>query len=80
MWASAHLIMKGRGGVWRVCVYVCVCVLVLMTVCNSGAIGWLRLVGSLKLQVSFAEYCLFNRALLQKRPIVVRSLLIVATP
>jgi len=31
--------------------------------------GWLRLVGSLKLQVSFAEYHLFYRALLQKRPI-----------
>jgi len=32
--------------------------------------GWLRLVGSLKLQVSFAEYRLFYRALLQKRPII----------
>jgi len=41
---------------------------------------WLRLVGSLELQVSFAEYCLFYRALLQKRPIILRSLLIVATP
>ena len=29
--------------------------------------GWLRLVGSLKLQVSFAEYPLFYRALLQKK-------------
>jgi len=29
-------------------------------------VGWLRLVGSLKLQVSFAEYILFYRALLQK--------------
>ena len=42
--------------------------------------GWLRLVGSLKLQVSFAEYSLFYRALLQKRPIISRSLLIIATP
>jgi len=42
--------------------------------------GWLQLVGSLKLQVSFAEYRLFYRALLQKRPTVLRSLLIVATP
>jgi len=42
--------------------------------------GWLRLVGSLKLQVSFAEYSLFYRALLQTRPIILRSLLIVATP
>jgi len=80
--------------------------------------GWLRLVSSLKLQVSFAEYHLFYRALfakktydfkeptshshpivgslkvkvsnakepykrddiLQKRPMILRSLLIVATP
>ena len=40
----------------------------------------LRWVGSLKLQVIFAEYRLFYRALLQKRPIISRSLLIVATP
>jgi len=39
---------------------------------------WLPLVGSLKLQVTFAEYSLFNRALWQKRPIILRSLLIVA--
>ena len=42
--------------------------------------GWLRLVGSIKLQVSFAEYSLFYRALLQKRPINLRSLPVVATP
>jgi len=42
--------------------------------------GWLRLVGSLKLYASFAEYRLLYRALLQKRPIILRSLLIVATP
>jgi len=41
---------------------------------------WLRLVGSLKLQVSFAECRLFYMALLQKRPIILRSLVIVATP
>jgi len=46
----------------------------------SHGMGWLRLVGSLKLQVSFAEYGLLYRALLQKRPIILRSLLIVATP
>ena len=40
----------------------------------------LRLVASLKLQVSFAEYRLLYRALLQKRPIILRSLLIVAPP
>jgi len=41
---------------------------------------WLRLVGSLKMKVSFAEYRLFYRVLLQKRFIILRSLLIVATP
>jgi len=39
--------------------------------------GWLRLVDSFNLMVSFAEYSLFSRALLQKRPIILRSLLIV---
>ena len=42
--------------------------------------GWLRLVGSLNVQVSFAEYSLFHRAFLQKRPITLRSLRIVANP
>jgi len=44
------------------------------------AMGWLRLVGSLKLQVFFAEYSLFYRALLQKRHTILRSLPIEATP
>jgi len=44
------------------------------------AMGGLRLVGSLKWFVSFAEYHLFNGALLQKRLIIWRSLLIIATP
>jgi len=42
--------------------------------------GWLRSVGSIKLQVSFAEYCLFCRALLQKRPMILSILLTKATP
>ena len=42
--------------------------------------GWLRLVGSIKLYVSFAEYCLFNRALLQKRRMILSILLTEATP
>jgi len=42
--------------------------------------GWLRLVGFLKLYVSFAEYSLFYRSFLQKRPTILRSLLIVANP
>jgi len=42
-------------------------------------VGWLRLVGSLKLYVSLENIGLFWRAFLQKRPIILRSLLIVAT-
>ena len=42
--------------------------------------AWLRLVGSLKLHVSYAEYRLFYWALLQKRPVILWSLLIVASP
>ena len=41
---------------------------------------WSRLEGSLKLWVSFAEYSLFSWALWHKRPIILRSLPIVATP
>jgi len=44
-----------------------------------SGMGWLRLVGSIKLQVSFAEYCLFFRALLQKRPMILSILLTKAT-
>ena len=45
-----------------------------------STVGWLRFVGSFKLWVSFAEYRLFYRALLQKRRMILRSLLIVASP
>jgi len=44
-----------------------------------GALGWLRLVGSIKLHVSFAGYSLFYMALLQKRPIILPMLLTEAT-
>ena len=42
--------------------------------------GWLRLVGSLKLQVSFAKEPYKRDYILQKSPIILRSLLTVATP
>jgi len=42
--------------------------------------GWLRLVGSLKLYVSFAIEPYKRDYILQKRPMILRSLLIVATP
>ena len=51
-----------------------------MCIYALSTMGWHQLVDSLKLQVSFAEYSLFYRDLLQKRPIILRSLLIVATP
>ena len=44
------------------------------------AMGCLRLSGSLKTQVSSAEYRLFDRALSHKRPVILKSLLMVATP
>jgi len=47
---------------------------------GGSIMGRLQLVGSLKLQVSFAGYSLFYKALLQKRPIILRSLLLEATP
>ena len=61
-------------------VWVCQCVERILLRIDKHNMGWLRWVGSIKLQVSFAEYHLFYRALLQKRPIILRSLLIVATP
>ena len=42
--------------------------------------GWLRLVGSFKLQVSFAKEPYKRDYILPKRPIILRSLLIEATP
>jgi len=44
------------------------------------AMGWLWLVGSLKLQVSFAKEPYKRVDFLQKRPIFLRSLLIAAIP
>ena len=41
---------------------------------------WLRLVGSLKLYVSFAKEPYKIEDILQKKPIILRSLLIVASP
>ena len=44
-----------------------------------SGMGWLRLVGSLNLQVSFAKEPYKRDDILQKRPIIFRSLLIVTT-
>jgi len=47
---------------------------------RHATMGWLRLVGFLKLQVSFAKEPYKRDYILQKRPMILRSLLIVATP
>jgi len=47
---------------------------------HLAGMGWLRLVGSLKLQVSFAKEPYKRHDILQKRPMILRSLLTAATP
>ena len=56
------------------------CEWVMYTCVYIDTIWWLRLVGSLKWQVSFAEYNLFYRALLRKGPVILRSLHIEGPP
>jgi len=46
----------------------------------DAAMWWLQLVGSFKLQVSFAKEPYKTDDILQKRLIILRSLLIIATP
>jgi len=71
------------GSVSSVCLCVCISggseFSVCLCVCISR-MGWLRFVSSLKLQVSFAKEPYKRDDILQKRPIILRSLLIVATP
>ena len=62
-----HVCDMTRPYVWHVS-FICV------------TMGWLPLVGSLKLKVSFAKETYTTDDILQKRPIILRSLLIVATP
>ena len=51
------------------------------TRCGGYAdMGWLRLVGSLRLYVSFAKEPYERDDILQRRPIILRSRLIAATP
>ena len=53
---------------------------VIMWLFSFVTVGWLRLAGSLKLEVSFAKEPYKRDCILQKRPIILRSLLIIATP
>jgi len=57
--------------------YVCTPCLWLLHQCHMGG---LRLVGSLILQISFAKETYRRGDILQKRPIILRSLLVVGTP
>ena len=51
------------------------------SLCDTlGDMGWPRLVGSLKVKVSNAKEPYKRDDILQKRPIILRSLLIKATP
>ena len=63
---------------WVTCV-LHVCYRCILRQCKF-CMGWLRLVNSLKLLVSFAKEPYKRDYILQKRPIILRSLLIVATP
>ena len=47
---------------------------------ENMCMGWLRCVVALKLQVSFAKEPCKRDDILQKRPMILRSLLIVASP
>ena len=77
IWASAYIftcVFKYFFTAAHPLLWICTCVFVCIHVCTWAAVSvsqvsmmWLRLVGSFKLQVSFAEYRLFARALLQKR-------------
>ena len=77
----------------HVCVYIYVCTHTHMSTADSAlkmlkilgikienTMGWFRLVGSSKSQVSFTEETYKKDDILQKSPIILRSLLIVATP
>ena len=60
-------------------IYIVVCVLHMIHY-KKLSIGWLRLGGSLKLQFSFAKEPYKRHYILQRRLIILRSLLIVAAP
>jgi len=67
---------------WHSNIFDCQFVYLFLTVCVdvSCLIYHLSYVYKLWIYVSFAEYNLFYRALLQERPIILRNLMIVAPP
>jgi len=58
-------------------VFGCILMFLYLKGCGYGVAPISRL---LQIMISFAEYHLIYRALLQKRPVILRSLIIVATP
>jgi len=68
------------GGFWGCCIFSGNCHLWCARIGEYFHVGWLRLVGSFKLSVSFAKEPCKRDYVLQKRLIIWRSLLIVATP
>jgi len=76
MWRDiyAHVIWR-----MRVCHDPFVCAMTFLWRTDLS-MGWLRLVGSLKLQVFFAKETYKRDDTLQKKPMISRNLLIVATP
>jgi len=83
VWVMSHMCMSHVTHVYESCH---TCVWVMSHMCMSAgalileAMGWLRWVGCFKIHVSLQNTGLFCRALLQKRPIFLSILLIVATP
>ena len=83
----AHLYICTVCDIWFICVCTFVCMYLMWHMMHFTRIsyaislmGWLRLVGSIKLYVSFAEFSLFYRALWQKKPMIWSILRTVATP
>jgi len=82
-WPGPLAVRTVRGYMYVcVCWFLCVCSCMCVLVCTCITIQPVppRLVGWIKLHVSFAKYRLFYRALLQKRPIILSILLTEATP
>jgi len=86
MYAETYMLNKRNNAFMNTSMHACVyawinvCMYVCMHVCVHEYMQWLRLVGSIKLWVSYAEYSLFYRAFLLKRPIILSILFTAATP
>jgi len=85
---TGYNVTCGRGSLYawlHIYIYVYMCIYVYIYIfarhwCSMHGMGWLRLVGWIKLNVSFAKEPYNSDYVLQKRPTILRSLLIVSTP